>query len=173
MFRKAFMKDLNKIVKIYDDIHTEEENHRITIGWVRDVYPTRKTAEIAIRKGEMFVQEDRGQIVAAAIINKEQVPEYSSASWSYDAEDHRVMELHTLVVSPSFQGAGYGSKFVEFYEKYAFTCGCHYLRMDTNERNRNARRLYEKLGYKEVSVIPSFFNGIKGDNLVCLEKKLL
>lgn len=172
MFRKATLQDLDRITEIYNEIHTEEEAGRATIGWVRAIYPVRKTAEESILKGDMFVEEENGQIVAAAKINQEQVPEYKDAAWEHDVSDNQVMVLHTLVVSPFAKGKGYGTKFVEFYEKYALEHGCHYLRMDTNEKNKNARRLYKKLGYKEVSIVPSFFNGIEGVQLVCLEKKI-
>jgi GNAT superfamily N-acetyltransferase len=172
MFRKANIQDIDRISEIYDEIHLEEENGNTTTGWVRDIYPTRKTAEEAILKGDMFVEEDNGQIVATAKINQEQVPEYSDASWNYIVAENQIMVLHTLVVSPRMKAKGYGSKFVDFYEKYSLECGCYYLRMDTNERNLNARRLYKKLGYKEVSIVPCVFNGMEGVKLVCLEKKL-
>ena len=82
------------------------------------------------------------------------------------------MVLHTLVVSPKVGKQGYGSRFVGYYEQFALEHNCHYLRMDTNEKNRAARTLYKKLGYKEVSIVPCEFNGIEGVRLVCLEKKL-
>lgn len=172
MFRKANINDIDRIAEIYDEIHLEEENGNTTTGWVRDIYPTRKTAEDTIFKGDMFVLEDNGQIVAAGKIDQEQMKGYSDASWNYDVAENQVMVLHTLVVSPHMKEKGYGSKFVDFYEKYALSCGCYHLRMDTNERNLNARRLYKKLGYKEVSILPSEFNGIEGVKLVYLEKIL-
>lgn len=171
-FRKADHNDIDKIAEIYDEIHTDEESGIVTIGWVRDIYPTIKTAEDSIIKGDMFVEEEDGIVVAAAKINKEQVAEYIDAEWEYEASDHEIMVLHTLVVSTKIKGKGYGSKFVDFYEKYALENGCRYLRMDTNVINSAARNLYRKLGYKEVSIVDSFFNGIAGVRLVCLEKKL-
>lgn len=60
---------------------------------------------------------------------------------AYPAEDNDVMVLHTLVVDPDAGGHGYGTLFVEFYESYAVEHSCHYLRMDTNEKNRAARSL--------------------------------
>ena len=121
---------------------------------------------------DMFVEEIDGTIVAAARINKEQVPEYADASWTADAPDDEVMVLHALVVSPKTKGKGYGTAFVDFYEKHALENGCPYLRMDTNARNTAARSLYKKLGYTEVSIVPCVFNGIDGVQLVCLEKNL-
>ncbi|MDO4482055.1 MAG: GNAT family N-acetyltransferase [Bacillota bacterium] len=172
MFRKAYMDDLDKISAIYDEIHTEEESGKVSIGWIRGIYPTEQTAYDSILKGDMFVETDNGNIVAAAKINKEQVPEYSDAKWIYEVPDELIMVLHTLVVSPKYKGCGYGTAFVDFYENYALTNGCSYLRMDTNEKNANARRLYKKLGYTEVSVVDCCFNGIDGVRLVCLEKKI-
>ena len=172
MIRKATLQDIPAVGRIYDRIHDREEQSLTTIGWIRDIYPTEQTAHAAYEKGELFVMEENGCIVAAAKINKEQDPAYALAHWEHPAEDHRVMVLHTLVVDPGISGRGYGTKFVAFYEQYAMEQGCPYLRIDTNECNAAARALYKKLGYKEVGIVPCRFNGIPGVNLVCLEKKL-
>lgn len=172
MFRKANSKDVDRISEIYDEIHSEIESGKIETGWVRDTYPTRKTVEDSIARGDMFVGEDNNQVVSAAIINKEQGSLYKGQPWSYDVPEDEVMVLHTLVVSPLIKGQGYGTKFVSFYEEYALDNGCKYLRMDTNEANMNARKLYEKLGYKEINIITCVFNDIPGVRLVFLEKTL-
>lgn len=172
MFRKATAADIDRIEALYNEIHTEEEAGRTTVGWIRTVYPTRKTAEASVEAGDMFVLEIDGRVVASAKINREQVPEYADAAWTQNAPADEVMVLHTLVVSPREKGKGYGSRFVAFYEDYAKENGCRYLRMDTNERNTVARALYQKLGYAEVSIVPCVFNGIPGVQLVCLEKTL-
>lgn len=172
MFRKAREQDLDRIEEIYEEIHTENEAGRLTTDWVRGVYPSRETALAAVRCQDLFVKEENGRIVAAARINQEQVAEYADADWEYDAPEDQVMVLHTLVVSPKEKGKGLGTWFVAFYEAYAREHGCPYLRMDTSVHNQNARKLYRRLGYKEVSVVESEFNGISGVRLVCLEKKL-
>ena len=172
MFRKAEMSDLDRIEEIYNEIHAEEEAGRAFVNWVREVYPTRKNAESAIKSGELFVELDGDIIVASARINQIQVAEYADADWQYAANDDEVMVLHTLAVSPKSARKGYGRKFVDFYEKYALENNCRYLRMDTWEKNSIARALYKKLGYNEVGIVVSEFNGIKDFRLVCLEKKL-
>ena len=149
-FRKATKQDIEAVAEIYSDIHTEEEQGTITVGWERDIYPTTKTAELALQRGDLYVEEDEGYIVGAAIINQQQVEEYRSGAWSYDAPDDEIMVLHTLVISPKTSRKGYGAAFVRFYEEHALSCNCHYLRMDTNEKNSRARAMYEKLGYKIV-----------------------
>jgi len=172
MIRLATEKDIAAIAAIYEEIHTEEEAGRLTIGWERRVYPTEATARASVEAGDMFVCERGGEIVAAAKINKEQVDVYADGEWEYPAPDEKVCVLHTLVVSPSVQSSGAGREFVEFYESYALENGCPYLRMDTNEKNERARGFYKNAGYKEIGIVPCVFNGIEGVNLVLLEKKL-
>lgn len=172
MIRKATEKDIKAIAAIYEDIHTEEEAGRLTIGWQRGIYPTEQTAADSVAKGDMFVCERDGHVVSAAKINKEQVDVYADGKWEFEADDEEIMVLHTLVVSPSVQTSGMGKEFVKFYEDYALGEGCPYLRMDTNERNMRARAFYKSIGYKEIGIVPCVFNGIDGVNLVLLEKKL-
>ena len=170
--RKAREKDLADVERIYDAIHTEEEAGRACIGWEREVYPTRRTAEDALVRDDLFVEEAEGRIVGTAIINRVQVDVYAEIKWLYPALDEQVMVLHTLVVDPLQGGRGLGTAFVRFYEEYAREKGCPYLRMDTNEKNRSARALYARLSYQEAGIVDCCFNGIAGVKLVCLEKTL-
>ncbi len=170
--RKAAAADIDAIETIYENIHDEEEKGATTIGWIRNVYPTRKTAEDALARKDLFVLENGGKIAAVAVINQIQVNEYQYAAWKHAAADDEVMVLHGLAVDPYQKSKGYGRAFVAFYEEYAKTHGCPALRMDTNERNERARALYQHLGYEEVGIVGCTFNGIPNVHLVCLEKYL-
>lgn len=170
--RKAAEKDIQAVGDIYEKIHTAEENGKVTIGWIRGIYPTAKTAKQALERGDLFVAEEQGAIVGAAIINQQQADSYKDADWDYEVPDEEVMVLHTLVIDPNVSGKGYGRGFVHFYEECALANNCHYLRMDTNAKNSRARAMYNKLGYREVGIVPCVFNGIEGVQLVLLEKKL-
>lgn len=170
--RKAKQEDLQAVADIYADIHTEEENGRTTIGWIRDVYPTFHTAQVSLNRDDLFVMEEGGSIVGAAVINQQQVDVYAQGCWQTDAPAEKVMVLHTLVISPKEARKGYGRQFVAFYEQYALENGCPYLRMDTNERNTRARAMYSRLGYREAGIVGCTFNGISGVGLVLLEKTL-
>ena len=172
VFRKATAEDIPAIAEIYQNIHTEEEAGRTSVGWIRDVYPTKKTAEASLLREDLFVAEDGGIIVGTAIINQLQVDVYEGAAWDHPAPDSEVMVLHTLVISPRAFGKGLGKVFVKFYENYALSQNCPYLRMDTNAKNLRARAMYQKLGYKEIGIVPCVFNGIEGVQLVLLEKRL-
>lgn len=172
VFRKANGGDIKAVASIYDGIHALEKEGVLHIGWQAGVYPVEATAQAALDRGDLFVCEEDGNVLAAAIINKLQVDAYSDCDWCYKADDDSVMVLHTLVVKPSAARRGIGRSFVGFYERYAMSCGCDTLRMDTNERNAAARAMYKKLGYREAGIVPCTFNGIAGVNLVLLEKKI-
>lgn len=170
--RKATAADIPTIADIYERIHDAEADGRLTTGWLRGVYPTEATARAALEAGDLFVLEDKGQIVAAARINRLQVPDYALVDWQYPALDDEVMVLHTLTVDPLCAGRGYGRAFLTFYEDHALENGCPVLRIDTNAKNAAARAMYAKHGYIESGVIPTVFNGIPGVDLVCMEKRL-
>ena len=170
----ARREDLSAVAAIYEALLDLEEQGKGVTGWQRGVYPTWQTAEAALQKGTLYVEteETTGKILAAAKSDQEQVPEYAQAPWAYAAAAREVLVLHTLVVDPAAAGKGCGSRFVAFYEDLARSMGCTCLRMDTNEKNLPARRLYQKLGYREAGVVSCVFNDIPGVRLVCLEKKL-
>ncbi len=170
--RKAVPADLDGIEKIYDRIHDGEERGLSTTGWLRGVYPTRRTVEDALTRGDLFVLMENGTVAAAAIINQTQVDVYKTAAWKHEAPDAAVMVLHTLTVDPQMGGRGFGRAFVAFYEDYARKHACPALRIDTNARNTRARKLYKSLGYEEIDIVPCRFNGIPDVQLVCLEKYL-
>ena len=172
VIRKATAADLDAVSHIYDRIHDEEEAGRASTGWTRGVYPVRATAEAALARGDLFVEELDGGIVGTAILNQIQVDVYADTPWQFAAPDEGVMVLHTLVIDPGKSGAGLGRAFAAYYEDYARAAGCTVLRIDTNAKNAAARSLYRKLGYREAAILPCTFNGISGVDLVMLEKAL-
>lgn len=172
MYRKAMPEDIRRIVEIYNQVHAGEEAGKYTTGWQRGVYPTKETVRQALKRGDLFVQIQEGMISAVAVLNKVQIPVYADADWSLDASDEQVMVIHTLAAGEEYEGKGCARDFLAYYEQYARENGCSTLRLDTNERNRKARKLYKVNGYREAGIVSCVFNGIPGVRLVCLEKNL-
>ena len=172
IIRKATSADLSAVESVYHEIHDAEEKGIITTGWLKGIYPVRAVAERALQRDDLFVMEEDGVICGAALINQIQVDVYAGAPWKHDVPDDQVCVLHTLVISPKANGRGLGKRFVRFYEDYALKNGMPELRIDTNEKNVRARAMYRKLGYEEIGIVPTVFNGIPDVNLVLLEKYL-
>lgn len=178
VYRKATALDIDAVESIYNHIHDAEEAGLITTGWIRGVYPQRSVAERSLERDDLYVAESKedgessGRIVATAIINKLQVDVYADCNWTFTASDDEVLVLHTLAVDPLQIHCGIGRGFVRYYEKLADDMGCTVLRIDTNARNKTARKMYSSLGFREADIVPTVFNGIPGVDLVLLEKKL-
>lgn len=68
--RKAKKSDIDSIEKIYEKIHDSEEKGLVTIGWIRTVYPTRKTAEDALNRNDLFVMVLHALVVDPSEKNK-------------------------------------------------------------------------------------------------------
>lgn len=170
MIRKAAAADVDAVEAIYNEIHDREEAGLTATGWRRGIYPTREDASQALERDDLYVLEEGGEVLAAAIVNQIQPPAYAEANWAYPASEDAVLVLHTLVVSPRHAGRGLGKRFVRWYENCAALRGFRCLRLDTNERNTAARRLYRSLGYREASTVLCEFNRLRSIRLVCLEK---
>lgn len=171
--RPAGKEDITAVSELYEKIHDAEQEGIISTGWLRGVYPVRETAEAALKRGDLFVEEQDGKIVGSAVLNRIQVDCYSTTGWKYTCDDSEVMVMHTLNIDPLEAGKGYGKAFVEYYEKYAKDNGCKVLRIDTQERNTCARALYRKCGFIEAGTCECVFNGIPGVRLVMLEKAVI
>lgn len=171
MIRKAVAADIPAAADIYARILELEEGRRMT-GWLRGIYPVEATARAALGRGDLYVYEEDGRVLASAIINQAQVDVYSLGAWTQPAEDSEVSVIHTLTVDPDEYGRGIARAFLSFYENEARNAGMRALRLDTNAINTAARAMYKKLGYTEVGVVPCEFNGIPGVRLVLLEKVL-
>lgn len=149
----------------------EEAGHAV-IGWERGVYPTFETAQSGYLKGELYVALLEGEIVASAIINSTHGDFYEKGEWQYNAADEEILVPHTLTVDPRAGGKGVGRAFVDFYEKLAKERERPYLRLDTNAKNARARKMYKSLGYEEIGIVDTTFNGIAGVELVLLKKTI-
>ena len=171
MIRKATAADLPDVAGIYAAVTALESVSKMT-GWKSGIYPTGLDAMESLEKGQLFVMEKDGYIVATGRINQEQQPEYALVDWQDKAPDEKVMVLHTLCVDPNFGGRGYAKEFLRFYEDYARENGCTCLRIDTNAINTRARAMYAKLGYREAGIVTCTFNGLDNIDLVMLEKSL-
>lgn len=172
IIRLATKNDISAVTEIYNMILSEEEKGNITCGWQRGIYPTKSTAEQAVERGDLYVQEENGKIVGSGILNSNCNDIYRAVSWNFPCKDEEALILHTLAVSPEHFNKGYGKKFFEFYENFARGKGYSVLRIDTQERNARARAIYKKLGYIETDIVLCDFCGLKKVRLVLLEKKV-
>lgn len=171
--RKGIISDILAIADIYSAIHDQIEQGKYSMKWFRELYPTQSWAEEHIAIGDLYVLENtEGKVVASAIINHNPLPEYFQGRWYQPDNYDRILIIHTLVVHPAHARHGYATALVEYYEQMARNSGCTRLRLDTQQIDLPARRLYQKLGYTEADYLPCQFKGINDISLILLEKIL-
>jgi len=170
--RKATEEDIARVSAVYEAIINLNASGVYSVGWLKNVYPVRATAEEALQREDLFVIEADGRVVGSAIINQQTHPAYQTAPWTVKCPDTAVMVMHTLSIDPDYAGKGLATRMIAFYEAYARANGCTELRIDTQARNSAARRLYGRCGFHEVETVQCDFCGIPNVQLVLLEKHL-
>lgn len=172
MIRLAERKDIEKIAKTYESLFLFEESHGSSTNWKRGVYPTSKVPEEKVPQGVMYIIEENNEICASMVINKEQAQEYADIKWLYQADDKNVLVIHTLCIPPEKAGQGYGRQMVEFAKQYAKKNGCTVIRIDTYAQNENAKRLYQKNGFRIAGHGKMLLQGLIEEEQVYLECKI-
>lgn len=172
LIRKVEKKDIEAVSAIYENIHTEVEAGRIVNGWIRGLYPTIDTVKAGYQRGDFYVVEADGEVVAATILNHVQDEAYKDAEWIYPAEDEEVFVMHTLVVEPAKTGRGYAGMLLDFYEERARKLGCKVLRLDTLDMNEIAKGVYLGRGYRLAGHVKSNFYTIGIVGMICFEKEV-
>jgi ribosomal protein S18 acetylase RimI-like enzyme len=69
---------------------------------------------------------------------------------------HSFPYLHIIAVKEAFRGIGIGRKLLSFFEETVFTDSSKVF-LVVADFNPEARRLYERLGYRQVGAIPGLY----------------
>jgi ribosomal-protein-alanine acetyltransferase len=95
------------------------------------------------RECAVLAARDRRRLVGFAIME------------FYDEHAH----LSLLAVQPGYQRLGIGRQLIEWLEASARTAGTFTVQLEVRATNDDARRFYEKLGYREVGRKPAYYGG--------------
>ena len=170
MIRQAEEKDIPAIAQTYTALLTWEKEHGGQSNWVLDVYPTAAVPGEKVPRGEMFVLEEDGEVLASMVLNQEQLPEYAGIPWAYAADPEHVLVIHTLCVPPAKAGRGFGTRMIAFALSHARSMGCTVVRIDTYAHNQRAKALYLKNGFRLAGYADSLFMGVIPEELAFLER---
>ncbi|GIL37898.1 hypothetical protein TMPK1_01350 [Rhodospirillales bacterium TMPK1] len=70
---------------------------------------------------------------------------------------HHIARLYTLAVLPALQGRGFGTRLLAAAERAARKHGCSALRLEVRMRNRAARAMYERRGYRQIERLDPYY----------------
>ena len=151
MIRKATADDIESIVDTYNEHFEYEKEHGAFTVFKKDIYPTRKDAQVAVRAGTIYVYEEDDNIAGSIIVDTAQPAEYAKIAWSKAYAKDEVMVIHLLMVRPSMKGKGIASSLVRYAMELAKSNSCKVLRLDTGSQNIPAISLYKKMGFQIIA----------------------
>ena len=155
MIRKATLKDINLIANLYNRVIDYQAANGSYMSWIKNVYPTHKTAADALSLDTLYVYDLNGKITASVIFDCIQPEEYKKIAWKTANDLRKALIVHTLCVDPDFMGMGIATEMLSFAKELAKALDCSSIRLATNSKNDGAIHLYEKndfiiIGYDEV-----------------------
>lgn len=146
---QATPREADELLAFYEHVaDTMEEKGLQHWHWGR--YPTEEMIRGDIEKGDLYYLREGELLAGAVVLMTGQEPEYDSLKWTCGV---RPGIFHRLAVHPSMQGAGFGGLIMDDVMQILRRAGCDCVRCDTADKNRNAIRLYEKLGFRPCDVI--------------------
>ena len=156
---RATERDADELLAFYEHVaDTMEEKGLQHWHWGR--YPNEEMIRGDIARGELYYMLQGEQIAAAVVAMVGQEKEYDRLSWSCGSKPGI---FHRLAVHPSLQGAGLGGMVVDDVLQLLRRSGCDCVRCDTSEQNRNALRLYRKLGFRPCGAM--YWSDAPGRNI--------
>jgi ribosomal protein S18 acetylase RimI-like enzyme len=132
MIRPAGPQDLDALVAIEDRSFDVDRFSRRSFRYLL----TRANAET-------LVFEEQGRLLAYAMLL------FNTGT--------SLARLYSLAVDPVLRGKGIGSDLIAAAEASAVGHDCIYLRLEVRRNNSAAIRLYEKLGYKQIGLLPDYY----------------
>ena len=150
MIRKATKNDITAIAKLYDDVIDYQSQNGGYMSWIKNVYPTQKTADDALLLDTLYVYEVDKKIAGSVIFDCIQPIEYKAIGWKTAEDTKDALVIHTLCVDPKYMGMGIGTEMLSFAKKLAEELNCSSIRLATNSKNTGAINLYEKNGFVTV-----------------------
>jgi ribosomal protein S18 acetylase RimI-like enzyme len=143
---KAEQSDRGELLEIIR-CATEHLNQIGVLQW-DEVYPNAANVDEDLRNGQLYVVRAAGRIAGMVTLNQACDLDYANGQWQAEGPDFMV--IHRLIVPPSAQGQGVGTRMMLNIETMLREQGTKSIRLDAFTQNPHSLRLYEKLGYRIV-----------------------
>ncbi|MGE8553396.1 MAG: GNAT family N-acetyltransferase [Chryseobacterium jejuense] len=148
MIRKAIHEDVFQAVQVLEEVKKHMLNEGID-QWDEE-YPNIKVLTEDTEKGEGFVFEEEGKVLAYMALNELCDEEYNDLNWKTPTP---FIVIHRLYVKPAAQGKGISSKMIRYAEEFAAQNQYQSIRFDAFSLNDTANIVYTKKGYKLVGTV--------------------
>lgn len=155
-FRRTCETDIDRIMDILAD--GRAALGALGIDQWQGGYPNRAVVEADAERGDSFVIEDEGEVIATVMVGFGGEVVYDrieGGSWLTESTsaDPRYAAIHRVAVNTARKNKGAGLFLLASAEEYARDHGRESVRVDTHPGNVPMRRLLEKRGYERCGTI--------------------
>lgn len=163
--RKSRTTDVKEIMRIISQAQEYFKNQGIN-QWQNN-YPNEEVINADIAKGDSYVLEKDGKIVATSVISFDKEETYDVI---YDGQwitDDKYAVIHRVAVDNVSKGLGISHKIIEFAEEMCRAKDVHSIKIDTHKDNLSMQKMLQKNGFKYCGIIHLSY----GDERLAFEKK--
>ena len=157
LIRKATIEEVERVVNYYHNVIDAMEGSMYNPCWKKNIYPSDDYIKKAIENQNMFIGFDKGRIAVALMLDNNANPGYVDVDWQREYPQHQISVVHIFGVHPYFTGKGYAKQMLAHALDYAREHGQTAVRLDVLSGGVPAKKLYEKMGFKEVVTIDMFY----------------
>jgi ribosomal protein S18 acetylase RimI-like enzyme len=118
-------------------------------------------------EGRIYLMKDKGVCKGMVTLNDEIPDDYKSLDFNQNKT--KALYLRNMAVHPRWQGTGIATQLMDFVMNFAREKGFDCIRLDVFEASEQARKIYEKNLFNEVT---SFYTSYQKIPFICYEKKL-
>ncbi|WP_452222004.1 GNAT family N-acetyltransferase [Lacinutrix salivirga] len=112
--------------------------------WLNPPLEKIKWVEKGIQNNEFyFIQSTNEETIGMVRIMSE-----DELYWG--KQENKALYIHSLVVTDTYNGKGFGSKIIKDIENRAKKDNCSFLRLDADSKNPKLCSYYKNLGFKKV-----------------------
>ena len=159
MVRKATSNDIKSIANLYDRVIDFQAANGSYMSWIKNVYPTEKTAANALSLDTLYVYDADGKVAGSVILDCIQPDDYKALNWQTANDLRDAVVIHTLCVDPDYMGIGIATEMLSFAKELAKSLNCASIRLATNSKNLGAVNLYEKNGFVIIGYNKALLDG--------------
>lgn len=102
---------------------------------------------IESERNDILIAKEKNQILGFALVQEHVTPPYHCFVF------HKYAYLMDIVVAPTQRSKGVGKKLYQEVKNWAKTKNLEYIELSVLIQNKNAIRMYEKIGFVECSKV--------------------
>lgn len=137
--------EFRKVNKLAKQVHELHVNWRPDLFLSVDEVISKENFEEMIKAEEIFIAKIQDEIAGYITFN---IKEKNNPSMRY----RKQLQIEAICVDEKARGKGIGTALLEYVKKHGKENGCTDMYLTVNEENEQARKVYEKFGFKIKSI---------------------